>query len=62
MICNRCRKPIRDEDAEYCVCCPERLCFDCWDDWGHCGHPHMFEQSRLARYYAYNSSRIQVGD
>ena len=38
MQCARCKKPIDDRNAEYCVYCDGPLCYDCWDEYGECGH------------------------
>jgi len=39
MKCGRCKKEIDEESAEMCWYCPSWLCYDCWEDHGHCGHP-----------------------
>jgi len=48
-ICGRCGRIIPGTEAEHCWYCPKRLCRECWDEHGHCGHPEADEQNRLAR-------------
>lgn len=36
--CGGCGKSVADKDYEHCWFCPALLCFDCWEDVGHCGH------------------------
>jgi len=38
-ICGRCKKEIPVDEAETCWYCHADLCFECWDEVGHCGHP-----------------------
>jgi hypothetical protein len=49
VTCNRCGKVVEEPDAETCWHCMAWLCYDCWDKYGHCGHPEADEQNRLAR-------------
>lgn len=37
--CNRCGRVIAIDEAGACWWCNADLCFDCWDLYGHCGHP-----------------------
>jgi hypothetical protein len=37
--CKRCGKIIPKDWAEVCWYCNGPLCFDCWEVYGHCGHP-----------------------
>ena len=39
--CNRCEKPI--DETEACWWCLSPLCPECWDQYGHCGHPEADE-------------------
>ncbi len=39
MSCNSCYKSITDAGREFCWYCLADLCYDCWDEVGHCGHP-----------------------
>jgi hypothetical protein len=41
IICGRCHRIMQsDAEAEHCWYCDDgRLCHDCWDRCGHCGHP-----------------------
>lgn len=36
--CGRCFKMMAKDDAEICWYCINWLCYDCWDNYGHCGH------------------------
>ncbi len=49
MKCGRCKKSLTDDTAECCWWCTGWLCKDCWEEFGHCGHPEAEEQNRLAR-------------
>ena len=37
MKCGRCKKRIKG-GPQYCWFCPDPLCYDCWNEHGHCGH------------------------
>lgn len=37
--CGRCHQEVRTGEAETCWYCLADLCYACWDDAGHCGHP-----------------------
>lgn len=48
--CGRCRsRIISDEDRETCWYCLADLCYECWDEYGHCGHSEAEETNRRAR-------------
>ena len=49
MKCNRCKKKITDEDREFCWFCIGDLCYECWDEYGHCGHSKADEMNERAR-------------
>jgi len=49
MKCNRCNKPITDDECQFCWYCQGDLCDECWDEWGHCGHSEDEEFIRKAR-------------
>jgi len=36
--CNRCKRLIDKEAAEFCWYCHAYLCIECWREVGHCGH------------------------
>ena len=36
--CNRCKRLIDKEAAEFCWYCHACLCIECWREVGHCGH------------------------
>lgn len=36
--CNRCQAEMQTDDAEHCWYCFRMLCFDCWNEFGECGH------------------------
>ena len=38
MECGRCKKEVTGESGEVCWYCVSWLCYDCWEDYGHCGH------------------------
>jgi len=38
MTCNRCNVEIEDGREEFCCWCTSPLCYECWDEYGHCGH------------------------
>lgn len=44
--CGRCGKKARFRDAEVCWYCTATLCYDCWDQYGHCGHPEADDFER----------------
>ena len=47
-VCGRCEKEVDMDKAEYCWYCIHELCVDCWDKYGHCGHPEADELNELA--------------
>lgn len=47
-ICGRCKRVIRQDHAEICWYCLEDLCYDCWDEYGHCGHPEADKINEIA--------------
>jgi len=51
MKCGRCEVEIADGDDEACSYgdCPKPLCYVCWEDVGHCGHPEAFERDAKLR-------------
>lgn len=38
MTCGGCGDTVLPTDAETCWFCDAGMCFDCWDEFGHCGH------------------------
>jgi len=46
MKCNRCDKAIKD--PEYCWYCESELCKQCWEKFGHCGHPEADKANELS--------------
>lgn len=46
--CGRCGRDI-DRAPEFCWYCLGDLCYPCWDEVGHCGHPEADEANRKAR-------------
>ena len=47
--CGRCNKIINSDEAESCWFCPADLCYECWDEFGHCGHPAAEAENERAR-------------
>lgn len=47
--CSRCKKHIQLNTVESCFYCGGYLCYDCWEEYGHCGHPEAERQNELAR-------------
>lgn len=47
--CGRCGKEIERDDAEVCWWCQGDLCFECWERYGHCGHPEAEEVNERTR-------------
>jgi len=47
--CGRCGVEITDEQPEICWWCEADLCDDCWEDYGHCGHPEADQANEAAR-------------
>ena len=45
--CGKCDKKITDWEA--CAYCPNPLCSNCWERWGHCGHQVMYEKNSIAQ-------------
>ena len=37
--CRRCGKKLHADHAERCWFCGGDLCGECWESYGHCGHP-----------------------
>jgi hypothetical protein len=37
--CRRCGRKMQADDAEVCWYCSGDLCGECWERYGHCGHP-----------------------
>ncbi len=46
--CGRCGETL-PEWEEVCWFCQARLCGECWERYGHCGHPEADEANRRAR-------------
>jgi hypothetical protein len=50
--CNRCGKIFYDDiDPDVCWYCQSDLCENCWEEYGHCGHPKAERQNELARQF-----------
>jgi hypothetical protein len=49
IACGRCLRPIRESKAETCWYCTGWLCVECWDKFGHCGHPEADAANEYAR-------------
>ncbi len=47
--CGRCGKPVTPDTSESCWFCLGDLCVECWDRFGHCGHPGADETNDLIR-------------
>jgi len=47
--CGRCGTPVTHDEAEYCWYCMGWLCADCWNEFGHCGHPEADRINEEAR-------------
>ena len=45
--CGRCHK--KDQDWQYCWWCHHELCYECWDEVGHCGHPDAEAMNEAGR-------------
>jgi hypothetical protein len=45
--CNRCGLEVTD--PEVCWWCYAPLCAECWDEYGHCGHPEADAENERAR-------------
>lgn len=41
--CGRCKATIPAGDEEFCWYCQGFLCYECWDEYGHCGHARADE-------------------
>lgn len=53
--CARCGKAFYDDtEPDVCWYCQDFLCGDCWEDYGHCGHPEADAQNELAKNPTYN--------
>lgn len=40
--CGRCQRPVAKSVAEACWFCSGPLCGECWEQYGHCGHPEAY--------------------
>ncbi len=48
--CGRCGKELCEPySADVCFYCIAPLCHDCWDGYGHCGHPQAVKMNEEAR-------------
>lgn len=47
--CTRCKKGIEEDKEEYCWFCSGHLCKECWEEFGHCGHPEAEKQNDTRR-------------
>jgi len=47
--CGRCEIRVLVKLAESCWYCGSDLCYDCWDEHGHCGHEEAVEANRKAK-------------
>ena len=48
-ICCRCKTEIAPGEEEACFYCEGWLCYDCWEEYGHCGHPEADEMNKRAQ-------------
>ena len=46
--CGRCATTIPAGDEEFCWYCHHALCYECWDEYGHCGHARADEINAAA--------------
>jgi hypothetical protein len=51
MTCGRCGKDIAPDEDEACWFCAGLLCFDCWNELGHCGHDKADAINEATRGY-----------
>lgn len=47
--CGRCGKIVTRYEAEVCWYCMRPLCWECWDEYGHCGHKEADAINEKAR-------------
>jgi len=47
--CGRCKKETDNGNEEACWYCIGPLCGDCWEEFGHCGHPEADEANEKAK-------------
>ena len=49
ITCGRCGKSIPADEDEACWFCMGALCYRCWDQYGHCGHPEADKINELVK-------------
>jgi hypothetical protein len=47
-LCGRCKQPTGAHE-QACWYCNEPICLQCWDEYGHCGHPGAVAANERAR-------------
>lgn len=47
--CGRCGRSVPHDHEETCWYCQGPLCFGCWEEHGHCGHPEADEMNERMR-------------
>jgi hypothetical protein len=48
-VCGNCKAEVDSAAAQGCWYCDAVLCYPCWDDVGHCGHPEAEALNQAAR-------------
>ena len=57
MDCGRCKKAVTKGKEEWCWFCPEPLCYPCWEEVGHCGHPEADAINKASLTMTYEERR-----
>lgn len=61
MNCSRCYRAITEIEREHCSWCCRDLCYDCWDQIGHCGHSEAEYWNHLGRNNLIRNGILQPG-
>ena len=60
-LCGRCPKELHGfEETEWCWWCEGPLCKDCWENFGHCGHPEADEANRDLQNARTHAERARI--
>lgn len=60
--CGRCGEETERDHAEVCWYCRADLCVECWERYGHCGHPEAVEVNERMRAWYREHGMSATGD
>jgi hypothetical protein len=60
MICPRCKKIIPKNKEQYCWYCQGMICYDCWEEYGDCGHKGAEEIKKKFKEEEMNCENCEI--